>query len=147
MAMKPRYTEKQVIEAIQKARGMLAIAARDLKCARKTLIDYAAKSPEIEKALQEARELQKDVTEARLYQLIDKGELGAICFYLKTQARDRGYIEYSRVEHTGANGGPIETVDRTQLLTDLGTQLARLADAEAASENSGQPQHRPAAHA
>jgi len=37
-----------------------------------------------------------------------KGNIGAICFYLKTQA---GYRETQRVEHTGADGDAIEIAE------------------------------------
>lgn len=36
------------------------------------------------------------------------GDLGAICFYLKTQA---GWRETQKLEHSGPDGGPIEISD------------------------------------
>ena len=43
------------------------------------------------------REGLKDFAEGKLMQQIDGGNITAIIFYLKTQAKDRGYIE--KVEH------------------------------------------------
>ena len=40
----------------------------------------------------------------RLFQLIDDGNLGAICFFLKCRA---GWKESVRVENTGADGAPL----------------------------------------
>ena len=46
----------------------------------------------------------KQVTEALLKR---DGNLGAPIFYLKTQARGRGFIE--RIKQTSANGEPIDS--------------------------------------
>lgn len=46
-----------------------------------------------------------------LLQKAEGGDLGAMCFYLKTQA---GWAEKQKLEHTGEDGGPIaiKTIER-----------------------------------
>ena len=121
----PKFTVSQVKEAMTNTRGLISAAARSLGCDRTLIYDMMDRHPELTVALKDARELQKDVTEDKLFGLINKGDLGAICFYLKCQAKDRGYIE--RVEFTGKEGGPIEVADRTALLNELSGRLARIA--------------------
>jgi hypothetical protein len=48
----------------------------------------------------------KDNAESALYSAVLGGEAWAVCFYLKTQAKDRGYVE--RQEMTGKDGGAIQ---------------------------------------
>ena len=46
-----------------------------------------------------------DEAVGQLHKLVRDGNLGATIFYLKTQAKGRGFTE--RIEQTGANGEPI----------------------------------------
>ena len=92
-----RFTVPQVVLALAQARGKIAVAARTLGCTRQTIYDYKARHPEIGVALEDAEELQLDMTELKLFQAIEKGEAWAICFYLKTKGRARGYVERHEV--------------------------------------------------
>ena len=44
------------------------------------------------------------MAELALYKAIQDGEGWAVCFYLKTQGKQRGYIERQEIEHSGAIG-------------------------------------------
>lgn len=88
-----QFTVVQVALALQQAQGMVSVAARTLGCDRHTVMGYKERHPEIVQAIDEALELQLDVTELKLFQLIQKGDLGSICFFLKTKGRSRGYVE------------------------------------------------------
>jgi len=88
-----QFTVVQVALALQQAQGMVSVAARTLGCTRHTVMGYKARHPELEQAIEEALELQLDVTELKLFQAIQKGEPWSICFFLKTKGRARGYIE------------------------------------------------------
>ena len=52
-----------------------------------------------------SREKMIDNVESKLYQKALEGEGWAVCFFLKTQGKRRGYIE--RQEHTGEDGREI----------------------------------------
>jgi hypothetical protein len=56
-------------------------------------------------AIKEERERMTDVAEMALFDAIKEGEGWAVCFYLKTQGKERGYIE--RHEFTGKDGEPL----------------------------------------
>lgn len=100
-----QFSLEQVTQALKQTRGMISAAAQLLHCHRQTLYDYQKRHPEVALALTEARELQLDTAELSLFRAIDKGESWAVCFYLKTRGRDRGYIE--RVD-VGADASTLE---------------------------------------
>jgi hypothetical protein len=126
MAKTNRYTVDQVVQAIRESNGLLASAAVRLKCRYQTVWSYAQRYPEVQKAIEEQKETVLDLAEGKLYQAIQKGEAWAICFYLKTQGRKRGFLERHDIELTGKDKGPIEVVDKTGRIHDL----AKVPDAE-----------------
>src|SRR5689334_6430392 len=87
------YEPTAITSALQRARGMITMAARLLNCTRQTIYNAIRTYPEVKEALDEAREMQLDTTELKLFGAIDKGEAWAITLYLKTQGRKRGYVE------------------------------------------------------
>ena len=72
---------------------MVSIAARLLGCNRQTIYNAAKVHPEIKEALDGERELMLDTAELKLIESVNKGQSWAVCFFLKTQGRKRGYIE------------------------------------------------------
>jgi hypothetical protein len=97
-----QFTPQQVIAAIRRHHGMLTLAATALRCNRETVRLYAKRYPEVAEALRDEREKTLDVAELALLDAIERGEPWAICFYLKTQGKDRGYS--TRHEIVGKNG-------------------------------------------
>ena len=123
MGNKPRYPISQVIQAIRDTKGLASLAAVKLGCDPDTVRNYAKRHPSVAAAIKEERSRMTDVAELALYNCIMRGDGWAVCFYLKTQGRDRGYVE--RHELTGADGGPIELAAVT-----LAARLQRIIDAE-----------------
>lgn len=105
MAKTQRYTAQQVAAALAQAKGFISVAARNLGCADQTVRDYIARYAVCKQAVTDARESMIDIAEGRLYQNINNGDNTAIIFFLKTQAKHRGYTE--RHELTGKDGGDI----------------------------------------
>lgn len=100
-----RFTREHVITAIHDTKALISLAAQRLQCSPTTIHNYAKRYPEVAAAIREEREAMTDVAELSLFNCIQKGEGWAVCFYLKTQGRNRGYVE--RLEYTGADGEPI----------------------------------------
>ena len=100
-----RYSAAQMAEAVTKARGFITDAAKELGCSRATVQRYVNDFATVKEALVDAREKRHDYVENKLMAAIGDGNITAIIFYLKTQCKDRGYIE--RTEHTGEAGGAI----------------------------------------
>jgi transposase-like protein len=101
-----KYTQEQMIEALEQSKGLIAPAARALGCSRDTIRSYIDEYSAVAQAKLDQEEAVKDMAENALYAAILRGEAWAICFYLKCRAKDRGYVE--RAELTGTNGAPVK---------------------------------------
>ena len=99
------YTAEQCIEAARGSRGFITTIAKRLGCDRTYVYRLRDKYSTFAQAIIDERESLKDFAEGKLFKQIDDENITAIIFYLKTQAKDRGYVE--RQELTGADGGAI----------------------------------------
>lgn len=106
-------TAERMILAIQKSNGFVSAACADLGCSRKTFYQKLKMMPTVQQAIDEIREKRTDYVESKMMKLIDELNPTMIIFYLKTQAKGRGYVE--RQEVTGADGNAvtIRIVDET----------------------------------
>jgi DNA-binding phage protein len=101
----PKWNKEQVAEALLSCDGNLTAAAARLGVVRKAVYDYIERY-NLKDVLDQSREKMADEAVGQLHRLVRDGNLGAVIFYLKTQAKSRGFTE--RIEQTGANGEPIE---------------------------------------
>jgi len=104
-----KFTSTEIIEAIKEARGFVTVAASKLGCSRTTMYIYLKKYATAATALEDEREKRHDFVESKLMSAINGDNITAIIFYLKTQCKERGYIERYQQEVTGRDGGPIQT--------------------------------------
>lgn len=123
----PRYTEKEIEAALTDCRGMIYVAARRLKCSPNTIKTRIERSPHLQEVQEAERGFLTDTAELKLIQAIQSGEAWGIQFYLKTQGKDRGYVETVRNEHTGADGGPIQ-IEATDARERLRARITELRD-------------------
>ena len=107
MARPNGHTAEEIADAIRKANGMVSLAARDLGVSRMTVYRYIDRYATVKEALTDAREQLLDMTESELFKAIKAGNVTAIMFALKTIGKDRGYVERSQIEHSGADGDDI----------------------------------------
>jgi hypothetical protein len=105
---KSEKTAARIIKAVKETHGFLSAAAPRAGVGYRTIVRYANEYPSVIQAVQEAKEEMKDYAESKLFKQIEEGNLTAIIFYLKTQAKDRGYTE--RTEHTGKDGEGIQLI-------------------------------------
>ena len=98
-------TKERIIAAVRDNHGLMKSAADKAGVSYQTVCNYAKDFPEVKQAIEEAKEGNLDHVEGKLFEAIDKGNIAAICFYLKTQGKGRGYIE--RQEIGGIGGEPI----------------------------------------
>ena len=92
--------------ALRKPGGNQSAAAAMLGISRPVVCYRVGKSARLQAAIAEVKEEVIDLAESQLTKAIGAGNLTAIIFYLKTQAKHRGYVE--RQEQTGAGGGPVK---------------------------------------
>jgi hypothetical protein len=81
--------------------GFVTKAAAKLGCTTQTIYNYRDKYKTVADAIFESREKRHDFVESRMMTRIKEGSDTMIIFYLKTQGRDRGYIERYQVEPVG----------------------------------------------
>jgi hypothetical protein len=98
-------TAEKMIDALKEARGFVSKACFILGCGRTHFYSKLKQYTTVQQALEDIREERTDFVENKLMNLIDAENVTAIIFYLKTQAKHRGYVE--RQEITGADGGKL----------------------------------------
>lgn len=99
-----------VCEKLRELAGNQAAVARHFGVTRQAVNLLVSKTPALREACHDAREAMKDNAESSLHRALLAGEAWAVCFYLKTQAKDRGYIEKTQHEHSGRTESIVEVV-------------------------------------
>ena len=102
-----RPSAAQVEDAIRRAAGNVTAAARGLGVGRTALHARIAKSPDLQRVLQEEREALVDMAESALRAEVLDRNMTAIIWTLKAspEAKRRGWGE--RHELGGPDGGPV----------------------------------------
>ena len=112
----PKYKLQDFEKALVRRKGLVFVAARDLGCSPQTFHTWLKKHP----TLREIRDSEKgqlgDFAEAKIINAMSRDPFDAIAldatkFFLRTQHKDRGYVE--RQETTGKDGKPIQYQDMT----------------------------------
>lgn len=108
------YSDKQIIDALEKCGGNQSAAARALDCSRMTIHKRINSSDKVREAYDSVNEANIDLAENNLIDLIKdkehKDHFGALKFYLRTKARDRGFGDKSDVNLSGSLG--IQKIER-----------------------------------
>lgn len=112
----PSYKPEDVAAALKAANGFVSVAAEALGCSYSTVHRHITEHDICRQACVDSRCKMLDFTESKLFTAIKNGESWAIALYLKTQGKERGYVE--RQEHTGADGSPIVNPDIVKISSD-----------------------------
>jgi len=99
------YTQEQFIKAIENSGGYVSLIADRVGCAISTVYEWKDKDSVVDAAIRREKIRQVDFAEGKLQSLIKKENPTAIIFYLKTQGKDRGYVE--RQEVAGVAESPL----------------------------------------
>jgi hypothetical protein len=98
MARPQKFTDEQIIEALGKSKGLVYVAATTfLKCDPSTIHQRAKKSKAVAAAIEQERGLLVDMAELILTKALEKGDLRAAEFVLRTIGKQRGYVERQEV--------------------------------------------------
>ena len=98
---KDPFTKEEFLALLEEHAGNITKICRVLKRSKTTLYRYIHHW-EMQKDLNDAREIMIDEAEAGLRDNILAGKEASIIFALKTRAQNRGYIERQHVAHTTA---------------------------------------------
>jgi len=97
--------KREFLKAYDNTLGNVSSACRMAGIARSTYYEWVKSDKDFRERIDEIREGTRDFAESLLLKRMRDEDTTAIIFYLKTQCKDRGYVE--RVEATGANGTPL----------------------------------------
>jgi hypothetical protein len=111
-------SDEQVRAALKANNGLIAPSARYLNIERACLQNRLLRNPELRLYQQDCAEAAKDHATSKLFENIDKNMETAIEFYLRTQARDRGFGEASLINVNQNNLQANIDVDLSQLSTE-----------------------------
>tara|TARA_R110002020_G_scaffold406701_1_gene616859 strand:+ start:216 stop:569 length:354 start_codon:yes stop_codon:yes gene_type:complete len=100
---KTEHNKKALLEALEKALGVVTTACRQAGVGRTTYYEYL-KDKDFKKQVDEIQDVALDFAESQLHQQIQAGNTAATIFLLKTKGKKRGFVE--RQEITGAEGLP-----------------------------------------
>jgi hypothetical protein len=100
---KPILDAVAVAQALTELQGNIMATAKRFGVARQSVQDLITRTPSLQAVIRDARQGMTDHAESSLNRAVIKGEAWAVCFYLKTQAKDRGYVE--RVEQDNTHRG------------------------------------------
>tara|TARA_Y100001970_G_C13850936_1_gene659299 strand:- start:36 stop:392 length:357 start_codon:yes stop_codon:yes gene_type:complete len=98
---KIQHTKKALLEALEKSLGVVTTACKQVGIDRTTFYRYYKNDSRFRKKVNELSDVAKDFAESQLFKQIQDGNPTATIFYLKTKAKDRGYVERQEIEHTG----------------------------------------------
>ena len=119
----PKYiTIKEIEIALRTTMGFQTQAAELLGISQQAISKRIKASPHLQTVIKEIREKELDHAEFNLQKLIKAGNFQAICFYLKCQGKNRGYVE--RIEQQ------VEIKDLSTTLEQLKEHLRKMNDKE-----------------
>ena len=102
MAKEIQHTKKlAMLEALHKTLGIVTAAAEKVNINPCTHYDWLKNDDGYAKAVKALKNVAKDFAESKLHKAISNGNITAIIFFLKCQAKDRGYIERQEVDNMG----------------------------------------------
>jgi hypothetical protein len=90
--------KRQIIEALQMSNGVVKNAVEQVGIHRSTFYDWCHQDEQFAREVNSIRESAIDFVESQMFKRIKEGSDTMIIFFLKTQAKSRGYVEKSELE-------------------------------------------------
>jgi hypothetical protein len=91
-------TQKKTLEALEKGGGYVSETAKLLQIKQGTLRKRIERNAVLKQAQADILERRIDVAESKLMTAIDNHNITAIIFFLKCQAKSRGYIDHPNAQ-------------------------------------------------
>ena len=95
-----KQLKKRMLEALKQSLGIVTMASEKSGVSRTQHYAWLKKDAKYKAAVDDLSEVAIDFAESSLFQQIRKQEAAATIFFLKTKARNRGYIEKRDVDVT-----------------------------------------------
>jgi len=97
-----RGKKHAMYEALKKELGVITAACKVTGLSRQTHYRWLKEDPEYKEWIEEVPEITLDFAENALLKNIQKGNVIAQIFYLKTKGKGRGYIEKQEIALSGS---------------------------------------------
>lgn len=114
--LQKHVTIEQCEEALRKAGGFISHAAAMLGISQQSLSKRIQRSERLQQVRAETTEKHLDLAETKLIEAVKAGEAWAICFFLKCQGKQRGYIERGQLEVSGRDGKPLGAPSKVEIV-------------------------------
>jgi hypothetical protein len=102
----PRYTDKQIENALVKSSGLVYLAAKFLKCTPLTIYTRMKKNKVLKAICNDCRGEIVDLAEQKLKKAVKRGDAWAITMVLRTLGRRRGYVSRQEIARAGDSEVP-----------------------------------------
>ena len=96
--------KKRMIDALCLSYGVVTSACNAADIPRSTFYNWLQTDPDFKAAVADVNDIAIDFVEGKLYEKIKAGDTIATIFYLKSKAKQRGYVERQEIEHSGELG-------------------------------------------
>lgn len=96
-----RKKQKDYLKILKKTAGLVSPACEKFNMNRMTHYRWMKEIEGFKEAVDDINESMIDFTEGKLFNLIKEEEPSAVYFFLKCKAKNRGYVENQKIEHSG----------------------------------------------
>jgi len=97
--------KKLMAEALLGSMGNITKACEGAGISRQTHYQWKKEDAEYAEMVKDMPEIRLDYAESKLFKAMKADKLAAIIFFLKTQGKERGYIEKAEFDHSFQAGG------------------------------------------
>lgn len=94
------HLKKDFLEALERSLGVVTTASKACNISRRTHYRWLEEDEEYAKSVKDIKDIALDFAESQLHKQIGEGNTTATIYFLKTQGKDRGYIEKQQIEVT-----------------------------------------------
>ena len=98
MSLQQETKKKNMLNLLEQTLGNVSASCKALGITRKTHYNWLQSDEEYKELDSDIKESVVDFAESKLVENIKKGKETSLIFFLKTQGKERGYVE--RTEHS-----------------------------------------------
>jgi hypothetical protein len=110
------HRKRLLLQALVQSRGIISSACESAAVPRRTFYNWIESDPEFRDAYEDIVERSLDFVESKLLERIEAGSERAICFFLRTRGRSRGYRESGDSSSDLLSDNPVTVAYRPERL-------------------------------
>ena len=115
--------QRKFLKALEKTLGVVTAAARIAKMSPDTHYFWLKTCPDYVEKYNQVKEIAIDFAETSLFKQIENQDTAATIFYLKTQAKSRGYVEQDKVINVNTTLDEISKVSEEELMAIINREV------------------------